>query len=376
MVQKKRQAGNPITLLRQHGLKVLLGAVATGSFALAFGQEKIQQIVSVGSGSTGACLTQFYQKTPPYLMRESLNKDSYPLCFNGFNVMYSGVSKTPLWVAEALTPARLSQKIPREDSFHEEDRVKASHRATLADYRGSGYDRGHMAPNADMPTKDAQYDSFSLANMVPQAPKNNQQIWRELEEATRAIVTKQKQELYVITGPAYTSKNLKKIGKGVLVPTSTYKAIYIPKQGIAGAYYAPNDNSLKVEIVSICYLEEQLGINLFPTLSEEQKRNTYQLPLTATAVKANKKIEYAHWDAESQCADDVGEDDLKRLQKEFKSQTVSAPVLPELNSTGMESSKSTESEKSNEGQSTQDQVIKRLLELLFDFILGLLRNIF
>lgn len=63
--------------------------------------------------------------------------------------------------------------------------------ALLSDYRGSGYDRGHMAPNGDMPNKESQSDSFSLSNMVPQAPKNNQEVWRKLEEATRAIVTKQ-----------------------------------------------------------------------------------------------------------------------------------------------------------------------------------------
>ncbi len=144
--------------------------------------------------------------------------------------MYSGVSKTPLWVAEALTPARLSQRIPREDNFHEEPRVKAEHRATLLDYRGSGYDRGHMAPNADMTNLAAQFDSFSLANMVPQAPKNNQQVWRELEEATRAVVTKQKQDVYVITGPSFNAKRLKTIGQGVIVPTAVYKAVYMPKQ--------------------------------------------------------------------------------------------------------------------------------------------------
>ncbi len=74
-----------------------------------------------------------------------------------------------------------------------------------------------------------------------------------------------------------------------------------------------------MRIVSVCYLEEQLGINLFPQLTEEQKRNTYRLPLTAKAVKANQKIEYSNWDAESQCAEEVSEENLQALQREFKS---------------------------------------------------------
>ena len=322
-IKKRKTSKSWVQLLNQNSLKIILGLVATSSFAIAFGQEKIQQFVSLPSSSNSACLDQFYRDIPPYLAKESLNKNTYPLCFNGFNVMYSGVSKTPLWVAEALTPQRLSQKIPREDSFHEESKVKAEHRATLSDYKASGYDRGHMAPNADMPTKAAQSDSFSLANMVPQAPKNNQQVWRELEEATRAIVTKQKQDVYVVTGPIFSAKKLKTIGKGVIVPTAVFKALYMPKTGAIGAYYAPNDNSLQVKIVSVCYLEEQLGINLFPQLTDEQKRNTYNLPLSAGAVKANQKIAYGHWDAESQCAEEVSSAQLAAVQKQFKSAVAS-----------------------------------------------------
>ncbi|MFZ6870419.1 DNA/RNA non-specific endonuclease, partial [Klebsiella pneumoniae] len=85
--------------------------------------------------------------------------------------------------------------------------------------------RGHMAPNGDMPHKESQSDSFSLSNMVPQAPKNNQEVWRNLEEATRAIVTKQKQDVYVVTGPVFEGKRLKTIGQGVIVPTAVYKAV-------------------------------------------------------------------------------------------------------------------------------------------------------
>lgn len=364
MATKKRKTTKSLTqYLNQNGVKVILGVVAASSFAIAFGQEKIQQYVSLPSESNSACLNQFYREIPPYLVKSSLQKNTYPLCFNGFNVMYSGVSKTPLWVSEALTPQRLSQKIPREDSFHEETRVKTEHRATLSDYKASGYDRGHMAPNADMPNKAAQNDSFSLANMVPQSPKNNQQVWRELEEATRAIVTKHKYDVYVVTGPVFKAQKLKTIGKGVIVPTAVFKAVYIPKTGAVGAYYAPNDQSLQVKIVSVCYLEEQLGINLFPQLTEEQKRNTYKLPLTANAVKATQEISYSHWDAESQCAEDIKKEQLTALQKQFKATSVTQAVPSNGHK---KDSPVVDSE-------TQSAVAKQLVEALLQYILQLLK---
>lgn len=364
MARKKRRnrstyLGND--LLNNSVVKIVLGLVATGSFAIAFGQEKIAQFIPFVGSNSSICLQQFYRDEPPFLVKDSLQKNSYPLCFNGFNVMYSGVSKTPLWTAEHLSPARLSQKIKREDSFHEEMRVSQSHRALLSDYRASGYDRGHMSPNADMPDKASQYDSFSLANMVPQAPKNNQQIWRELEEATRAIVTKQKNDVYVVTGPVFSGKKLKTIGNGVIVPTAVFKAIYIPKQGVIGAYYAPNDNSLKVNVVSVCALEEQIGINLFPQLTEEQKRNTYKLPLNATQVKATTKIEYSHWDAESQCAPNVSSDQLKALQKQFQP----------TNTATAATTSPTASPKVDE--QTQDALVKQLVEALLQYLLQILK---
>ncbi len=376
MAKKKRSSSNPLSqLFGQNGIKVLLGLVAIGSFAIAFGQEKIQQLVSMSSSSNSACLDQFYREVPPYLVRDSLHKNSFPLCFNGFNVMYSGISKTPLWVAESVTPVRLSQKIPREDNFHEETRVPSEYRATLADYKATGYDRGHMAPNADMPNKAAQLDSFSLANMVPQALRNNQQVWRELEEATRAIVTKQKQDVYVVTGPVFASKKLKTIGKGVIVPTATYKAIYLPKTGAAGVYYADNslkDTAPKVQLMSICALEDLININVFPQLTEEQKRNTYKLPLKASEVKANQKIAYASWDAESQCAEDVSKETLQALQSEFKpsASSVAADAAPQV-STKTENSESTDTAPAD--SSAQNAIIKQLLDALLQYILQLFK---
>ncbi|MFT4020529.1 MAG: DNA/RNA non-specific endonuclease [Acinetobacter sp.] len=275
-------------------------------------------ISSLFSNENSQCLAQFYQDTPPYLNKESLKKKAFPICFNGFNVMYSGLSKTPLWSADHLTIERLSQRIKREDHFHEETKIPAIYRSTLQDYRASGYDRGHMSPNADMSNTTSQYDSFSLANIVPQAPKNNQEVWRKLEEATRAVVKKHKQDVYVVTGPIYSSKRLNQIGNGVLVPNAIFKAVYFPKTDIIGAYYAVNNNSQQVHITSICEIEDLTGMNLFPTLTEQKKRKIYQLPLDANDVKTNKKIEYLNWDAQSQCAEDVADDQLLALKKQFK----------------------------------------------------------
>lgn len=264
------------------------------------------------------CWAQFNQQIPPYLQKASLKKQNYALCYQGFSVLYSGVSKTPLWVAEHLTPERLSTKLQRQDNFHEEESVAIEHRSLLTDYRGSGFDRGHMAPNGDMSDTQSQYDSFALTNMIPQHPKNNQNIWREIEEATRAIVTKQQQEVYVVTGPIFEGKTVQSIGKGVLVPTAVYKAVYFPKLNVASAYYTPNDDSQQYEILSICALEQKIGINLFPRMTQDTKREVYDLPKSANSVKANKPINLKTIDKKSKCANPVSEEEIDWQKQQFK----------------------------------------------------------
>ncbi|OUY09076.1 DNA/RNA non-specific endonuclease [Acinetobacter populi] len=265
------------------------------------------------------CLNQFHQETAPELINPKLKNQTYPLCYQGFSLNYSGISKTPLWVAEKLTPQRLAQKIKREDNFHVETRLPINARALLEDYRGSGYDRGHMAPNGDMGDKVSQYDSFSLANIIPQAPDNNQNTWREIEEATRAMVSKYKLDAYVVTGPAYLNSKVKYIKKGraVLVPSHVYKVVYFPKIGMASAYLSTNDSRRSAKIISICALEEMIGINIFPQAAENIKRQIYALPMQANKVKANQQPKFLQNDLISQCAPDISADQIKTTQKQF-----------------------------------------------------------
>lgn len=72
---------------------------------------------------------------------------------------------------------------------------------TLEDYKGSGWSRGHMAPAGNMPTAKAMAQSFSLANMVPQAAKHNGGVWAAtVEQATRKYVAHAGGDVYVHTG--------------------------------------------------------------------------------------------------------------------------------------------------------------------------------
>ncbi len=332
---------------------------------------------ATANSTSPACLDQFYQAAAPELQRESLKKDTTPLCLNGFNAMHSGVSKTSFWVAQHLTPERLSMKLKRQDSFHEEDLVKGA-RATLKDYRGSGYDRGHMAPNADMPTKAAQHDSFSLANMVPQTPQNNQQVWRELEEGVRAFVTKQKQDLYVITGPEYSGKNIKRLGSGVLVPTATYKAVYAPQTGMIGAYYVSNDMNVakpQVEIISICALEDKLGINLFPKLTQAQKRKVYDLPLTAGQVKAKQEIVFKTTDQKSTCAADVTAQQMKATQKMFQPSATYEGTMEHVLAKKPQEGANTQQQHQaqSESSSTESSGLLKIISEILQFIVQLLK---
>ncbi|WP_227685962.1 DNA/RNA non-specific endonuclease [Psychrobacter aquimaris] len=242
----------------------------------------VVSITSVHADDFTQCSESFYGGVYPEFINTKLSNKTQALCMDGFAVMYSGVSRTPLWSAEYLDRKRLQQakEIDREDSFHEESRLPKSVRASLSDYSGSGYDRGHLAPNANMANRSQQYDSFSLANIAPQSPRNNRYIWRNIESATRYL-TQQYGEVYSITGVAFTGKKTKQLANRVLVPSHFFKAVYIPAINQAGVYYAPNDESERIEVISIDELSTKIGIDVLPILDAKTKTQAFDLPLKA-----------------------------------------------------------------------------------------------
>ncbi|MGB6115480.1 MAG: DNA/RNA non-specific endonuclease [Comamonas sp.] len=104
--------------------------------------------------SFAQCREFFPHQTPPVVPARPTQRE---LCFSSFAILYSGQRKTPVLVAERLNRQMLvaAQGIARTDNFYEEARLPTSERAGLDDYRGLGFDRGHMAPAGDMPDDQA-----------------------------------------------------------------------------------------------------------------------------------------------------------------------------------------------------------------------------
>jgi endonuclease G len=227
---------------------------------------------------SSACPQHYALATTPTIARESLRPLTRELCYDAFAVLHSGVSRTPLYAAEHLTRAGVAAAatLERVDSFHAETALPTEERAELNDYARSGYDRGHMAPNADMPTPTAQAQSFSLANMVPQIHANNAGIWSGMEQVTRRLATGDG-EVYVVSGPAFLGSNIKQVGR-VLVPTHLWKVIYRPAIQQAGAYVIRNDDSAAYQVVSITALTQTLGIDVLPSLPVVVRETAMDLP--------------------------------------------------------------------------------------------------
>jgi endonuclease G len=175
-----------------------------------------------------ACPQFFLNGIPPVVEKHPMQR---ALCYDAFAILHSGESKTPVYVAQRLNRASIADADEkRTNRFFPDARLRSAERAALDDYKGSGFDRGHMAPAGDMPTAQAMAQSFSLANMVPQAPEHNRGVWaKTVEAATRKYASRATGDVYVITGPVYVPSIAESpsIGRGrVRVPKYLFKLVY------------------------------------------------------------------------------------------------------------------------------------------------------
>lgn len=234
-------------------------------------------------GTAGAsdknCAEQLLGGKAPKLTNAALAEKTRQLCYTGFAVLNSGITRTPLWSAEHLTAARVraAQGLPRKNTFHADPNLPADERAELKDYKGYPYDRGHMAPNADMPDVVSQRECFTLANMVPQDKDNNEHLWAHIEESVRNLAERDA-DLYIVTGPIFDGETVQQINDRVMVPTKIFKAVYDAKKLQASVYLVDNAAGDKYRVITLKQLEEMAGIEVFPGLTEKVRTAKLELP--------------------------------------------------------------------------------------------------
>ena len=205
----------------------------------------------------------------------------------GFALGYSFQYRQAVWVAYLLKKENLlSKQVRRRENFRPDPDVKL-HPVYPKDYRRSGYDKGHLAPAADMTYSFASMNnSFLMTNISPQIPGCNRGIWKRLENQVRSWAIRER-KLYVITGPVFSDKILLMRNTSIPVPDAFYKVILdlTPPMKMIG-FIVPNKASKRrvaTFAVPVDEVERITGYDFFSELDDK------------TEKRLEKKCNFSAW---------------------------------------------------------------------------------
>ncbi|MCO7247473.1 DNA/RNA non-specific endonuclease [Halomonas sp. Mc5H-6] len=196
---------------------------------------------------------------------------------DGFLVGWSDVRVNPLWVSYQVAAVD-DTRIGSRPDFRPDWRTLWP--VGTDSYSGSGYDRGHLAPNyaiAAVHGRSAQLDTFYMSNMTPQRPNLNRQLWQRLEEAVMDHFAPRFDRLQIITGPIFPERFMDNVFNRVglvEVPEAFYKIIVAPhdEAPLALAFIMPQDvrgnEPLDDYLVSIDDIEARTGLDFFHELND------------------------------------------------------------------------------------------------------------
>ena len=191
-----------------------------------------------------------------------------------YTASYNEATRLPNWVAWLLTADHANGTLKRPGRAYHEDQEVPLPRATDADYRGSGYDRGHMCPAGDNKwDAEAMYETFLMTNMCPQNARLNSGDWNEIEMACRRWARKYG-EVFIVCGPILMNRQHATIGKNrVVVPEAFFKVVLClngePK-GIGFVCRNTDGNRPKdLYVNTIAQVERITGLRFFQNLDLE-----------------------------------------------------------------------------------------------------------
>ena len=222
------------------------------------------------SSDISACVDEL-----PFGVPTSTAQNTTLICREGYALQHDNSAKIALWAGWTLLPEETIGCNPREDAFSADADVPEGSRALPSDYAKSGYDKGHMVPDADMSwSKQTSIESFLMSNMSPQLPNLNRGAWKLLEAQTRAWAWSRKHSVTVYSGNIFSS-GAKRIGaSGVVVPDALYKILVDDVTGEVLAFHFPNvdkqPTDLKPRLTSVAEIEKLTGIS-FPVPAGHDK---------------------------------------------------------------------------------------------------------
>ena len=193
----------------------------------------------------------------------------------GYTVSYDADFKTPQWVAWTLTSGKAQGNEPRYDKFQPDPMVRGA-KAYPKDYTKSGYDRGHMAPAADMKwSRQAMVESFYMTNVCPQNRNLNRGDWKELEELERDWALRYG-TVSIAAGPIYYQGKAKlRIGANqVAVPDAFFKVLLVgyPRSPKAYGFVFKNEagsRALSYYQLTVDEVEKLTNMDFFSQLPDK-----------------------------------------------------------------------------------------------------------
>lgn len=275
----KNQAQKPANIWILRGIAVILAAVCSGVFFGCATYQKDKAKRALPPAEKPVCIKKPLPDRRYVYAGNPKPMPSFPCQIHvltniGYAVGYCEERKDPAWVAYRLFKVNSLQAPERPSKFITDIRTQA--KVSPAGYTGSGYDRGHMAPNYAIAVcygQQAQLETFLMSNIIPQKPKLNRGIWKNLEQIEIRKYAQEMGEIWVLTGGIFEGNDSLK--SGVCIPSKCYKILvdevdgkprilaFIIEQNVNGS------EDLDYFLTSVDAIEQKTGLDFLAELPDD-----------------------------------------------------------------------------------------------------------